>query len=171
MEGEKVEIRVGEATEDDISAFATFFWQAWEQAGPEAEGFVGASDQVISELTAPEVVRERIGGPDRRMFLAWDRERVVGFAATKRVDAKTVELAGIIVLESSSGRGVGSRLVEAAIRRAQAEGYLGMVVRTEITNQRARAFYETRGFTVDGSTFESVEGEMVEVWELTRTVT
>jgi ribosomal protein S18 acetylase RimI-like enzyme len=105
------------------------------------------------------------------MFLAWDRERVVGFAATKRVDAKTVELAGIIVLEASSGRGVGSRLVEAAIRRAQAESYLGMVVRTEITNQRARAFYEARGFTVDGSTFESVEGEMVEVWELTRTVT
>ncbi|MEE8331256.1 MAG: GNAT family N-acetyltransferase [Acidimicrobiia bacterium] len=163
-------ISVAEATDADVAAFATFFREAWKQAGPGALGFVGASDQVIAELTAPEAVLERIGGPDRRMFLAWEGGRVVGFAATKRIDAATVELAGIIVLQTMAGGGVGTRLVEEALNSARGEGYRKMIVRTETTNERARAFYERRGFIGTGSTTEQVEGTAVEVWELAREI-
>jgi hypothetical protein len=83
-----------EASEADIDAFAEFFKAAWQQSGPDAPGFAGATDEVIAELTTRDAIRERIGGPDRRMFLAWQDERVVGFAATKRIDIDTVELAG-----------------------------------------------------------------------------
>lgn len=159
-----------EATDDDVAAFATFFREAWKQAGPGALGFAGANDQVIAELTAPEAVLERIGGPDRRMFLASEGERVVGFAATKRIDAATVELAGIIVLKTMAGGGVGTDLVEEAVASARGEGYRSMIVRTETTNERARAFYERRGFTLTGSTTERVEGSTVEVWELEREI-
>ncbi len=90
MERDATAISVTEATDAEVDAFATFFWEAWRQAGPDAPGFVGASDQVIADLTTAEAFAERIGGPERRMFLAWEDERVVGFAATKRVDADTV---------------------------------------------------------------------------------
>jgi len=168
MERRAGQTSVAEAAEADVTAFATFFRKAWRQAGPDALGFAGASDEVIAELTAPDAVRERIGGPDRRMFLAWQGGRVVGFSATKRIDARTVELAGIIVLETAAGRGVGSQLVEEAVRSAGGEGYRMMIVRTETTNARARVFYETRGFSLTGSTTEQAEGSMVEVCELTR---
>ena len=159
---------VMEATDADVAAFATFFTEAWKEAGPEASGFAGATNEVIAELTAPEAVLERIGGPDRRMFLAWQGERVVGFSATKRIDAATLELAGIIVLETAAGAGVGSGLVEEAVASARRQDFRRMIVRTETTNQRAKRFYEKLGFTVTGSTAEQVEGEVIEVWELVR---
>ncbi len=168
MERDATAISVTEATDAEVDAFATFFWEAWRQAGPDAPGFVGASDQVIADLTTAEAFAERIGGPERRMFLAWEDERVVGFAATKRVDADTVELAGVIVIQAMSGRGAGTSLVEAAVGAASAEGYRSMIVRTETVNDRAKAFYEARNFAVKGSDFEYVEGATVEVWELTR---
>lgn len=171
MERKATTISVTEATDTDVAAFATFFWEAWRQAGPDASGFVGASDQVIAELTTPEAFGERIGGPERRMFLAWEDGRVVGFAATKRIDTGTVELAGIIVAEAMSGRGVGTSLVDEAAGAMRAEGYRSMIVRTETVNDRARTFYEARRFAVTGSTAEQVEGATVEVWELTRDLT
>ncbi len=157
-----------EASEADIDAFTEFFKAAWQQSGPDAPGFAGATDEVIAELTTRDAIRERIGGPDRRMFLAWEDERVVGFAATKRIDIDTVELAGIIVLPSYAGRGVGTELVHEALRATKDESYRSMIVRTETTNDSARAFYEARGFVLKRITIEHVDAISVEVWELSR---
>jgi len=77
-------LTVAEATADDAGAFAAFFWEAWQQAGPEAPGFSGATDDIIRELTTQAAIVERLGGPDRRMFLAWVSQRVAGFSATTR---------------------------------------------------------------------------------------
>ncbi len=141
---------------------------AWRQSGPDAPGFAGASDEVIAELATRDAIRERIGGPDRRMFLAWENGRVVGFAAAKRVDTDSVELAGIIVLPSCTGRGVGAELVNEALRSARSESYRSVIVRTETTNDSARAFYEALGFVLERSTIEHVDDISVEVWELSR---
>jgi GNAT superfamily N-acetyltransferase len=159
---------VREAGMGDVDSVAQFFWRAWEEAGPEAPGFAGASEEVMRELTSPELLRERIGGPDRRMFLAWDGDRVIGFSATRRVGSQTVELAGVVVLQSLLGRGVGTPLVEEAARVVADEGYRRMIVRTETTNDRALHFYESRGFRRTQPTTQLVEGETVEVWELLR---
>jgi GNAT superfamily N-acetyltransferase len=158
------------STAADVAAFAAFLREAWRQSGPGALGFAGASDQVIAELTAPEAVLERIGGPERRLFLAKEEGGVVGFAATRRIDMATVELAGIVVLAAMSGRGVGTRLVEEAVESARGEGYRNMIVRTELVNEPAKAFYEKCGFTAARRTTEQVEGSTVEVWELTQEV-
>jgi ribosomal protein S18 acetylase RimI-like enzyme len=157
---------VAEATDGDVDAFAAFFCEAWRQAGPDAPGFTGATDDVIAELTAPAAVRERIGGPERRMFLAWEGDRVVGFSATRHIDDATVELAGIIVLEAMAGRGVGSHLVTATVASAREASYRTMIVRTELTNDRAIGFYEHCGFTVARSAIEHLDDGEVEVCEL-----
>jgi ribosomal protein S18 acetylase RimI-like enzyme len=157
---------VREATPADADAFAAFFRTAWREAGPGAPGFAGATDDVIDELTTRTAVLDRLGGPDRRMYLAWSSAQVVGFAATRRIDEETVELAGIIVLGRAKGRGVGSRLVEAAIDGARDGGYGRMIVRTETTNDTAQAFYHRCGFSVVGTSVENVDGTAVPVVEL-----
>jgi len=165
---EKGEISIREATVEDGDAFAEFLAAAWREAGPDAPGFTGASDETIAEITAPEAFRVHISGPDRRMFLAWEEDRVVGFSATRSTDESSVELSGIIVFRSRAGRGIGSALVESAVAAARGDGHREMIVKTETTNHRARAFYENQGFQTVGVETEDVDDVPVEVWVLSR---
>lgn len=166
----RVSVSVSEATEKDVVAFDDFFRRAWKEAGPGAPGFTGASDEVIAELTTPEAFRERIGGPDRRMFLAWDGNRVIAFASTRGISEDAVELSGIIVLRSHGGMGVGTALVESAIAAAEADRHRMMLVKTEATNRRAQAFYENRGFSVVGTETERVDDVEIDLLCLSRVV-
>jgi ribosomal protein S18 acetylase RimI-like enzyme len=163
-------LTVAEATADDAGAFAAFFWEAWQQAGPAAPGFAGATDEVIRELTTQSAIVERLGGPDRRMFLAWVGQRVVGFSATTRIDNDNVELAGIIVLQSTIGRGIGTALVAETVASCRAAGYHRMIVKTETDNKQALGFYEGLGFTPLRTTEEDAGGVTVDVWELERSL-
>ncbi len=162
---------VREAGAGDIDAVAGFFRSAWREAGPDAPGFAGATDEIIDELVSDDVLTERILGDGHHMYVAVvDGARgpeVVGFAATREVDTATVELAGIVVLRSHAGRGLGSALVDMAIARS-AGSYGRMLVRTETTNDGARAFYERCGFRVTATAVEQVDDVAVEVWELER---
>lgn len=159
---------VREAVVADAPAFATFMHRAWREAGPDAPGFAGATEESIAELATPAIFERSIGGPDRRMFLACIMGEVVGFAAIRREDDCTVELAGIVVLTSHVGRGAGTTLVDAAIATARAEGYSRMLVKTETTNNRARSFYENLGFELERVETETVEGTDIEVLRLSR---
>lgn len=163
---ERVSIR--EATEEDVACFGAFFQAAWKKAGPAAPGFTGATEEVIAELTAPEAFAERVGGPDRRMFLAWADGRVVGFSSTRTASDDSVELSGIIVLDSHSGLGIGTALVEEAMAAARVDGHRLVIVKTETTNTRATRFYESRGFTAVGTEIEHVDDVDVQVVRLQR---
>ena len=164
------EIRVAEAGDAHLEAIASFFWEAWRSSGPDAPGWAGASEEIIAELTSPEAIRERIGGPERRMFLAWDENRVVAFAATRSEGEETVELVGIIVLQDMLGHGIGTPLLERAAQWAIEAGFQRMSVKTEATNERALGFYRSRGF-IDSRTFvEDVEGTAMELTELIYTL-
>jgi ribosomal protein S18 acetylase RimI-like enzyme len=161
-------VQVREAAEADVGAIAQFLWNAWAEAGPDAAGWVGASEQVVAQITTPGAIRARIGGPQRRMFLAWQDDEVVGFAATRTIDDQTVELAGIVVRQTLVGHGIGTPLVEAAIESANAHSFGRMVTRTESSNHRALAFYESRGFVRTRTLVDDVEGTSIELVELVR---
>lgn len=161
---------VRQASASDAPAIAAFLQEAWRQYGPDAEGFAGATDEAIAEISDVRAIRSRLGSRDRRMFIAEDGDRVVGFAATREEEPGVVELAGVTVLRTSAGRGLGPRLVAAAIDRATADGYTSMVVRTETTNRVARRLYELCGFETRTDTIEYVDDHPVEVWELTRSL-
>lgn len=160
------DVAITEADESDIEAISSFFWEAWHQAGPGSPGFAGATEDVISEIADPRMIRSRIGGPDRRMYIARVGDRVVGFASTKVQDRATVELSGVVVLEDMSGGGVGSLLVEAAIDASRTERFDTMTVTTETSNDRALTFYKRHGFAVIGTSTETVEQAAVEVFTL-----
>ena len=91
---------VREAVAADATAFATFMQRAWREAGPDAPGFAGATAESIAEITTPSIFERSIGGPDRRMFLAWHGEEAVGFASLRRTDATTSELSGVVGLDA-----------------------------------------------------------------------
>lgn len=159
-----MEIRA--ATADDIEAFKSFIRLAWGEAGPGAPGWTGASDERVEQLTSDEFLSSLFGRADVRVLLAWDDDEIVGFASNRRVDDETVELSGIVVLESMTGRGIGSQLLEAAVKAAVTDGFGKMVVKTESFNERAIGFYESRGFEVKDRTVTEVEGVEVELVEL-----
>jgi ribosomal protein S18 acetylase RimI-like enzyme len=104
------------------------------------------------------------------MFIALQSGRVVGMAATRVLDVTTVELAGITVLQTLLGRGIGTPLLEAAIRSADESGFERMVVKTKADNERALAFYRNRGFVATRTFVEDVEGVPIELTALTRTL-
>ncbi len=161
-------VRVVEAGDEDIPAINTLFWAMWDEAGPDAPGFSGATEEIIAEIAAPDAIRTRIGGPERRMFVAYDADEAVGFAATRVRSTTDVELAGIVVLQSMVGKGIGTPLVEAAVRRCRDLGFETMRVSTEIDNERALGFYQARGFRVVGQSTADVEGTEVAVSDLIR---
>ena len=161
-----VPVLITEATAADVDAFARFLNEVWTEAGPDAPGFAGVTDDMMTELTARDAMLARLEDPDRDVVLAREGDRVVGFAATRSMGDEVVELAGIIVAPSAKGRGVGAALVEAARLRGVSNGHSTMMVRTEITNEGALAFYRHRGFTPVRTTVEDVDGVAVDVWEL-----
>jgi GNAT superfamily N-acetyltransferase len=161
---------ITEADDSHVPAVVDFLWAAWREAGPGAPGWAGASEEVIAELADPVAVRERIGGPDRRMFVALDGDRVIGLAGTRRIDHTSVELAGIVVLQSMLGTGVGTPLLEMAVAALAAEGYHRLVVSTERTNDRALGFYASRGFVEIESRTEEVGGAPLELTTLERVI-
>jgi ribosomal protein S18 acetylase RimI-like enzyme len=150
----------------DVEAFRHFILKAWDEAGPGALGWTGATDENVSELTSAEFLSSLIESEGVVILLVWDRGEVVGFASNRRVDDETVELSGIVVLESMTGRGVGSRLLDSSLRAAERDGYSRVIVETEVFNERAIGFYRSRGFEVGEKRVTEVEGERVELVEL-----
>ena len=69
--------------EADGEAFASFTWRVWRQAGSVAPCFAGATDELIVEITQPEAVSVRLGGPVHRIFAAIDGAAPGGFASTR----------------------------------------------------------------------------------------
>jgi ribosomal-protein-alanine N-acetyltransferase len=93
-------------------------------------------------------------------------DRVVGFAANRKLDAEEVELVGLIVLKDHWGHGIGSRLVDAAFQAAREDGFTKMRVRGESDNARALAFYQKRGFRPGETSKVQVEDVWLEITEL-----
>jgi len=161
-------LSVVEATDEDTDAISTFLWEAWRQAGPGSPGFSGATEEVIAEIADPRVIRERVGGPERRMFIAVQGDRVVGFASTRAETADTVEVSGVIVLQEMTGSGIGRKLLDAAIEASAGYGFTEMTVNTETDNEGARRFYERHGFKPVGTSVEMVGPTAVQVVTLKR---
>jgi ribosomal protein S18 acetylase RimI-like enzyme len=111
-----------------------------------------------------------LSDPRVKIFVTEEGEDVTAFAATRRIDESTLELSGIIVLESATGRGIGTKLLEGVKSWAVEKGYRGILVKTEANNQRAIDFYERMGFLQVGEATENVEGTEVRLVSLQLTL-
>ena len=163
---EAIEIRI--ADRGDADAFAALLRDLWSEAGPDAPGFAGATDEIIAEMTEHDAVVEMLDDPVRSVHLAWAGREPVGFSATRILDDGTAELAGIVVRHDRAGQGIGRRLVTASLGGVAERGCTRALVRTETTNDAAQGFYRRLGFEDTSITVEWVDGAPVDVVELTR---
>ena len=101
-------------------------------------------------LERPELIDEAL--PEEmiaanRVFVAHPGEHIVGFATIVTHEGNDAELEGLFVEPSEWRKGIGTALVRAIEREAQAWGANRVHV---IANRNARAFYEVAGFEVVG---------------------
>jgi len=156
-------MQVTKATLSDVAGLGVFLHEAWREAGSGGLGFTGATEETINEVASEEFLRKRLTNPDVQMFVVNDKGRVVGLAATRKIDAGSVELSGMVVLESATGRGIGTMLVEKVLTELRLAGFKKLVVKTEAINERAIKFYEKMGLSQVGRGREKVESTAVDV--------
>ncbi len=147
-----------EATESHIPAITVFSRAASTMTGPDAPGWAGADPDVIEHLSQPETLRERIGGPERRLFHADADERVVAFAATRWGGEGSAEPAGIVVLQEMVGKVTGTPVLHEAIDRLRAGGASSVCALTEVDNERVLGCSRARGFGDERNLTEYVDG-------------
>jgi GNAT superfamily N-acetyltransferase len=154
---------VRKTTLDDVEPLRGFILHAWEEAGPGALGWTGASEDAVSEIASVEFLSSLLRRQGVSVYIAVEEGAVVGLCSLSEMGGGSVELSGIVVLESMTGRGIGSRLLRAAVEEARAKGHSRMIVRTEVFNERAIEFYRGRGFEVKGSRLEDARGKQVKL--------
>lgn len=135
-------------------------------------------DTYATEGIRPTVAREVLAAfstdrmlghlqePDTAFVVAERRDHLVGFAQLtlgqpqERVTAqRPCELFRLYMQEPFTGRGLGTRLLQAAEALAAARGATAIWLRTWVHNRRALAFYAARGFTDVGAAWYRFEGE------------
>ncbi len=145
----------------DASRLAAFLKRAWSEAGPGALGWTGATDATMDEIASEDFLAALLTNPQTTVLAAEEAGEIIGVAVLRRSQATVDELAGILLLESRTGEGVGRSLLAAALERSRARGTKEIVVRTEAANERALRFYRRSGFVVVDSGPEVVGGTQV----------
>lgn len=86
--------------------------------------------------------------PESTHFVAWDDERATLGCARLTPDGR---IGRVAVLKPFRGRGVGARLMEAAVEEAREKGFPRVVLNAQT---HARGFYERLGFRAEGELFD-----------------
>lgn len=152
---------VSELVANDIPRLGLFVLEAWRLAGPSALGWTGATDENIEEIASESFLQRFVGNPNLKVFISKKGEKVVGFCAIRKIDDRTVELAGIIVRQDQVGKGIGTDLFEMAREEAIKSRYTTMLVKTETINDKALHFYRSKGFAEQEQIIEEISGAKV----------
>ncbi len=120
----------------------------------DAEALSPLMEQLMRRPATPEQIRSRLhrlAGTDRVLVAVVDG-RVVGLAGLDyawlfHADLPTARLMSIVVDEAFRGRGIGRRLVEAAVEQARAWGCDRLELTSRLERVEAHSFYESVGFT------------------------
>jgi diamine N-acetyltransferase len=105
-----------------------------------------------------EKIQEEMDLPGNQFLLAYEDETPIGYAFLREAGPpmgvqgeKPVELARIYLEEDVTGKGYGSRLMEACIELAIQSGYSILWLGVWEQNERAIRFYEKMGFNQAGT--------------------
>jgi GNAT superfamily N-acetyltransferase len=153
--------RPGTQDADELSGFIL---EAWAEAGTDALGWTGGTERSIKQIASKEFLYSLLSSLDVAIFVARDAARkMVGFAICRRFDEGRVELAGMIVAQSSIGKRFGSMMFEKARRWAEDSQFKKMIVKTEAKNSRAISFYKSKGFVELSTNIEQVNDIQTEL--------
>ena len=133
-------------SDDEIQGKAYVHWKSWHEA------YTGIIDQrYLDSFTLDQCRNTAYRWPDN-IIIAKDGDSVVGFAGYGRYRNDELENTGEVfamyVLSEYCGKGVGYRLMKAAL--SQLAEYPRIAVWVLKNNERAIRFYERCGFRFDG---------------------
>ena len=85
------------------------------------------------------------------VLVARDDEKILGminllFTESTALGAKVAILEDMVVLATSRGQGIGSKLIDYAISEAKKEGSKRITLLTDLENIKAQSFYQKKGF-------------------------
>ncbi len=133
-------------SDEEIKGKAYVHWKSWQEA------YAGIVDrQYLDDLTLEKCEKAAYRWPDN-IIIAKDGGSVVGFAGCGRYRSDELQNAGevfaLYVLSEYYGKGVGHRLMDAALSELSA--YPRIAVWVLKNNERAVRFYERYGYRFDG---------------------
>lgn len=85
-----------------------------------------------------------------QFFVAENTEEIVGTAAVRYEDEKTVRMRRLFIQRGFRRRGLGSRLLAKTVKFSRNEGYERMVLATFPVMKGALSFYQKKGFEITG---------------------
>lgn len=145
---------VRHASEHDATRIAEIHVETWRAA---YRGLI--PDDYLAGLDVHRravVWRSIIGKPGQTVLVAVRGERIVGFCSFLRsrdsaAPPEIGEVAAIYVEPAGWGRGIGCKLLAAALDHAGSSGFVAVTLWVLSTNERARGFYTRQGFVPDGA--------------------
>ncbi|MEZ5245728.1 MAG: GNAT family N-acetyltransferase [Acidimicrobiales bacterium] len=147
-----MDFSIREPTVSDAASMARVHVRSWQAA------YAGIVDQAtldgldVAERTATWTARLSVPGDGPRLVAEVDRE-IVGFLVGVRRSPDTADAAEVLAIYLDPGawrRGVGSALLDAGVDRLRVEETAPIVLWVLEGNERARRFYEARGWRLDG---------------------
>ena len=109
-------------------------------------GLAALEDEIFGpDAWSAEQVAEEVGGEERRVVVAEEDGRTVGYAMTRR-SWDVLDLMRIAVLPDHRRGGVATRLLVETQALGRDDGAHRMLLEVGATNQQAVAFYAARDF-------------------------
>ncbi len=140
-----IEIKKMES-DDEIKGKAYVHWKSWQEAYSNI-----VNQQYLNQLTLEKCESIAYRWPDN-IIVAKDDGSVIGFVAYGKYRNDELKNAGevfaIYILSEYYGKGIGYRLMQAALSRLFE--YPTIAVWVLKNNKRAIDFYERCGFSIDG---------------------
>lgn len=134
------EIRVREATPDDVESIRTIARRSWEQAYEDV-----LSDETVDELLAAgystAAIEEMVTSPEAELFVATADGEPVGYASTTPDESADVGDVNVYVDPERWGEGVGSRLLERLEETLAERGITRVRDYVLVENDAGNAFY------------------------------
>ena len=139
--------------QDDPMAVSAVYETSWKTA---YRGMI--PDEYLDNIQ-PGKWTFTVENPDRPTLLALDGQRIVGassYSAARREDmAGWGEIISLYLLPEYFGRGVGFRLMQAAVNELSSLGFRRIYLWVLEENHRARRFYERFGFRPSGAVLDA----------------
>lgn len=138
------------ACPEDADMLGAIHYRCW------METYAGLLDERILAARSARKSADRFRSEGcRNMLVALSGETAVGFcgfdpARAGQRDPSEGEIYGLYVLKEQQGRGMGSLLVQTALKKLQNEGFSSVFLWVLASNRKAVSFYERQGFMPDG---------------------
>lgn len=129
-----------------LSAIPTIRSLSKDELSAHVEAFIDIARDVDGEYWGRTHFLEELTGKWQLSLAAWLANRPVGYAILSRKSSHRAHLHHFMMAADQRGRGLGGRMLEAAIERCIQQGCTEITLKVVASNQAGSRFYRRHGF-------------------------